>query len=618
MVTKKIAAFYSLRKSKKLLRQLLRHYKRKQKFLDSSSQERIQSHISGLRTAILQKDPLIADRIAHQLEEMSLKLMPRSTWDKIRDSVVGLVSALLIAVVVRTMWFEPYTIPSGSMRPTLKETDFLVVSKTDYGLNVPLQPAHFYFDPALVQRGSIIVFNGANMDIPDNDTTYFYLFPGKKQFVKRLIGKPGDYLYFYGGQIYGISGNGKDLTMLRNPSWFQNLEHIPYIRPDTKVENYKNALVYYQMNIPVAKLTVSQLGLVQGEMIAQRNRPTPSNFFDLWGFKNYAMARLLTPEQMDKIHPGARKDLEDAPLYLELNHHHSITGTTLVRDGSNHTRPELSSSNSFIPLQQNHLDEIGKHLTTCRFSVKNGLAWRLGWDAQDFSGYLPRLSDVPDGTYEMQDGKAYKVLFGGITSELSKDHPLYRKTPERIQLLYNLGVEFLTHYNPVSATQYARPSRYAYFRNKDLYLLGAPVIRKNDPTLVLFQNREYQKQSMSTSVRPYHPFDDNGPPLTADGQIDADFIRKHGIQVPEKMYLVLGDNHAMSGDSRQFGFVPEDNLKGGVSFLFWPPGSRLGKPPQPSCPHFTLPNMTVWIVFISTMAAMSIYYRRKLANPLKF
>jgi len=112
--------------------------------------------------------------------------------------VTGIVFALLVAVLIRTMWFELYTIPTGSMRPTLKEQDFLVVSKTDYGINVPLQAAHFYFDPTLVQRGSIIVFNGENMDIEDADTTYFYLFPGKKQFVKRLIGKPGDSLYFYG------------------------------------------------------------------------------------------------------------------------------------------------------------------------------------------------------------------------------------------------------------------------------------------------------------------------------------------------------------------------------------------------------------------------------------
>ncbi len=84
------------------------------------------------------------------------------------------------------------------------------------------------------------------------------------------------------------------------------------------------------------------------------------------------------------------------------------------------------------------------------------------------------------------------------------------------------------------------------------------------------------------------------------------------------MYLVLGDNHAMSADSRQFGFVPEENLKGGVSFLFSPPGQRWGKAPQPAQPHSTFPNLTIWAAFLLTAAATSLYYRRKLTMPMKF
>jgi signal peptidase I len=83
------------------------------------------------------------------------------------------------------------------------------------------------------------------------------------------------------------------------------------------------------------------------------------------------------------------------------------------------------------------------------------------------------------------------------------------------------------------------------------------------------------------------------------------------------MYLALGDNHAMSGDSRQFGFVPEDNLKGGVSFLFWPPGPRLGQPAQPAMSYFSFPNMTAWISFIVIMSCLSIYYRRKYFKPIQ-
>ena len=112
------------------------------------------------------------------------------------------------------------------MRPTLKESDFLVVSKTDFGLNIPLTTSHFYFDPSLVQRGEIVVFTGENMDIADSDTVYFYLFPGKKQFVKRLIAKPGDTLYFYGGKVYGIDEAGRDITSELQLPELDKIDHI--------------------------------------------------------------------------------------------------------------------------------------------------------------------------------------------------------------------------------------------------------------------------------------------------------------------------------------------------------------------------------------------------------
>ena len=84
------------------------------------------------------------------------------------------------------------------------------------------------------------------------------------------------------------------------------------------------------------------------------------------------------------------------------------------------------------------------------------------------------------------------------------------------------------------------------------------------------------------------------------------------------MYLVLGDNHAMSGDSRYFGFVPEDNLRGGASFIFWPPDPRWGRPPQPPIPHFTIPNLMIWISALLIGLAAYLYHLRKINRPLKF
>ncbi len=619
MIIRAIKSFYSLRKSKKVLRHLDRLYRRKAKVLDPHAKEKIVSHLNLLQGAIAKKNAPDAHDFARQLQESANHFMPRTTFEKVRHFLFSIGFALVVAVIIRQMWFELYTIPTGSMRPTLKESDFLVVSKTDFGLNVPLTTSHFYFDPSLVQRGSIVVWTGANMDIPDSDTVYFYLFPGKKQFVKRLIGKPGDTLYFYGGKIYGIDREGNELTDLRDPKWFASLEHIPFIHFEGKVDvlgsqgrGAYTTSVFQQMGIPIAKLATNALGFMSGEMMTQKGSEPVSHYSDLWGFKNYAMARILTHGELKQIHPNAEKDLELGVMYLELTHHPSLKEGKVVRDEMNRVRPDLGTSVSILPLQNEHLEAIANHMTTCRFEVQNGMAYRLGFNKKDayYSRFYPKMDNVPNGTYEIQDGKVFQIYPMGIAKEVAVDHPLYSKDPSHIQFLYNLGIEFLTQYIP-SKNNRIYPSRYAYFREGDLVLLNAPIVKKDDPALLSFFKNESQKKQMSTSVQPYLPFIDNGAPITTEGKIDAEFIRKYGVVIPDKKYLMLGDNHAMSADSRQFGFVPEDNLKGSVGFLFSPPGPRFGTLPQPAQNHFAFPNVFVWGSAITIALSYVIYRRRQ-------
>ena len=612
----KIKSIRSLHKSKKTLRHILKLYRQKEGALDVGGKEQIQNLLSGLQAAILQKNAPHARQMAQELEKRSHHLMPRSSWDKTRDFVVSIGFALFVALIIRQMWFEPYTIPSGSMRPTLKEGDYLVVSKTDYGINTPFRSGHFYFDPTLVERGSIVVFTGENMDMPNDDTMYFYIIPGKKQYVKRLIAKPGDTLYFYGGQIYGINRRGRELIELRDESYFKNLEHIPFIRFEGKAESTPNDLstILYQMNQPVAKLNVNAIGTVKGEMIPPKGHSPLAQYSDLWGFKNFAMTRLLTPEQAKLL----SKDFSPSSpgiLYLEIHHHPSLQNAPVIHDELGRMRPGLGHSTSLLPLSQEHLDALMSHMTTCRFEIKNERAYRVG-SSDSNEMYAPELPGVPDGVYEFQDGIASRVFWSGITKQLPSGHPLLSRDPSHVQLLYNLGFEWHTYFKP---SAYAPlPSRYAYFRNGDLYLMGGPVVKKADPLLTLFFQREYQKQSMSTSVRPYLPFDDAGPPLTKEGKIDIEFVKKYGLAIPDKMYLALGDNHAMSGDSRLFGFVPQDNLRGGVSFLFWPPGERWSRLPQAITLHLTLSNVVVWTLALAIFLASYVYMRRKYFRPFRF
>jgi len=111
----------------------------------------------------------------------------------ILDTVKTIVYAVLIALVVRTVAFEPFNIPSGSMVPTLLVGDYLFVSKFSYGYSryslpfgVPLFPGRFFFRPP--ERGDVAVFK-----LPtDNSTDY----------IKRVIGLPGDHIQMKNAILY--------------------------------------------------------------------------------------------------------------------------------------------------------------------------------------------------------------------------------------------------------------------------------------------------------------------------------------------------------------------------------------------------------------------------------
>jgi len=115
--------------------------------------------------------------------------MVRNVWDTTKI----IIQALLIALVIRTCLFQSYNIPSGSMIPTLLVQDFLFVSKYSYGysryslpFNLPLFSGRIWASQP--QRGDVIVFKQ-----PGNEST---------DFIKRLIGLPGDRIQMKEGRLY--------------------------------------------------------------------------------------------------------------------------------------------------------------------------------------------------------------------------------------------------------------------------------------------------------------------------------------------------------------------------------------------------------------------------------
>ncbi len=106
---------------------------------------------------------------------------------------------LLLVLVLRSFLYEPFQIPSGSMIPTLKVGDFILVDKFSYGLRLPVTGTKV-IDIGEPERGDVMVF------FPPNDERYF---------IKRVIGLPGDKIEMLDGVLFV---NGEEVKQKPHPT----------------------------------------------------------------------------------------------------------------------------------------------------------------------------------------------------------------------------------------------------------------------------------------------------------------------------------------------------------------------------------------------------------------
>lgn len=111
----------------------------------------------------------------------------------IGEVISVIVQALILALLIRTFLFQPFSIPSGSMRPTLLEGDYLFVSKFAYGYS----RYSFPFGPDLFE-GRIW------SDAPDRGDVVVFKLPSEPRldYIKRVIGLPGDTVQMRDGALF--------------------------------------------------------------------------------------------------------------------------------------------------------------------------------------------------------------------------------------------------------------------------------------------------------------------------------------------------------------------------------------------------------------------------------
>jgi signal peptidase I len=164
------------------------------------------------------------------------------TTDKKKESGFGetvrvIVHALIIALIIRTFLFQPFNIPSGSMKETLLVGDYLFVSKYSYGYSMYSMP----FSPPLFtgrifgsqpDRGDVVVFR-----LPKDDST---------DYIKRVIGLPNDRIQMIQGLLHI---NGVPVKRERIEDYIETEESDRAIRVKRWRETLPNGVTYTTLDL---------------------------------------------------------------------------------------------------------------------------------------------------------------------------------------------------------------------------------------------------------------------------------------------------------------------------------------------------------------------------------
>src|ERR671939_946349 len=160
------------------------------------------------------------------------------TESGVGETIRVVIHALLIALVIRTFLFQPFNIPSGSMKATLLFGDYLFVSKYSYGYShysLPLSPNLFsgrigvFSKP---ERGDVVVFR-----LPKDDST---------DYIKRVIGLPGDHIQMIDGVLHI---NGQPVKRERVEDFLETEEGTRATRVKRWRETLPNGVTYTTLDL---------------------------------------------------------------------------------------------------------------------------------------------------------------------------------------------------------------------------------------------------------------------------------------------------------------------------------------------------------------------------------
>jgi signal peptidase I len=165
----------------------------------------------------------------------------------IAETVRVIVHALIIALVIRTLLFQPFNIPSGSMENTLLVGDYLFVSKFSYGYthySLPFSPPLFSgrIWSSNPQRGDVVVFR-----LPKDDSI---------DYIKRVVGLPGDKIQVINGLLHinGVPVKREPIDPIVETNEYGRSETIKRWQ-----ETLPNGVTYVTLERPIQHLENTQV-----------------------------------------------------------------------------------------------------------------------------------------------------------------------------------------------------------------------------------------------------------------------------------------------------------------------------------------------------------------------
>ena len=175
------------------------------------------------------------------------------------EFIGSLAPVLGLVLLLRSFVVEPFQIPSQSMLPTLKVGDFILVSKSTYGIRLPVVRTKLV-DISSPKRGDVMVF------FPPHEDRYF---------IKRVVGLPGDKVQVLNGVMYI---NGEQMEQVLMP------EEATSARSVVMTENLVGSQHLIQKRISPTRLSQSYTSIVpDGHYFMMGDNRDNSSDSRVWG-----------------------------------------------------------------------------------------------------------------------------------------------------------------------------------------------------------------------------------------------------------------------------------------------------------------------------------------------